>query len=188
MEPVTNRDLMFWRRLDTPGHDACRVERRESGWRLEGTAVFLHDGTPARLDYRVACDRAWRSTEGEVSGWLGERPVGYRIARTPAGAWILDEAAVPGLDGIVDLDYGFTPATNLLAIRRLALAEGQSAEAPAAWLDVAAGMLVLLPQRFARRGEARIWYEAPSVGYAAELEVTPLGFIRRYPGLWEEES
>jgi hypothetical protein len=29
------------RRLDTPGHDAARLDRNEAGWRLQGTAVFL---------------------------------------------------------------------------------------------------------------------------------------------------
>jgi hypothetical protein len=67
------------------------------------------------------------------------------------------------------------------------LAEGQAADAPAAWLDVPAGTLQILPQRYERRAKATYWYEAPSVNYAALLEVTPTGFIRRYPGLWEIE-
>jgi hypothetical protein len=70
----------------------------------------------------------------------------------------------------------------------LALAEGQAAEAPAAWLDVSAGTLQVLPQRYERRTAATYWYEAPTVGYAGMLEVTPIGFTRRYPGLWEMEA
>jgi uncharacterized protein len=87
----------------------------------------------------------------------------------------------------IDLDLGFTPATNLLQLRRLALADGQAAEAPVAWLDVAVGTLTVLPQRYERRGDATYWYEAPSVPYTGLLEVTPTGFIRRYPDLWEME-
>ena len=37
---------------------------------------------------------------------------------------------VPGLESSVDLDLGFTPATNALQIRRLALAVGQLLHAP----------------------------------------------------------
>ncbi len=176
---------ILWRRLDAPGHDACRLERSGSGWRLRGTAVFRHDDAPARLDYRVACDQAWRTLAGEVAGWLGERPVEIAVARTAGGVWTLDGAAVPGLECCVDLDLGFTPPTNLVPLRRLDLAVGEAAEAPAAWLDAADGTLQALPQRYERRDAATYWYEAPTAGYAGVLEVTPDGFVRRYPGLWE---
>jgi hypothetical protein len=99
----------------------------------------------------------------------------------------MNGAVVPGLASYVDLDLGFTPATNLLQLRRLALAERQAADVPVAWLDVSAGTLGVLPQRYERRTEATYWYEAPSVNYRGVLEVAPNGFIRRYPGLWEME-
>jgi uncharacterized protein len=177
--------LVLWHRLDTPGHDACRLVARDGGWQLEGTAVFHHEEVPARLSYLVACDSAWLTRSGQVRGWLGQRELELQIVRTVGGAWTLNGVVVPGLERCVDLDLGFTPATNLLPIRRLALAAGEAAEAPAAWLEVETGTLSLLPQRYERRGEETYWYEAPRFDYAALLEVTASGFIRRYPELWE---
>ena len=58
---------------------------------------------------------------------------------------------------------------------------------PVAWLDVTSGQLEVLRQRYERRSQWTYWYEAPRFGYAALLEVTPAGFVRRYPGLWEAE-
>lgn len=179
---------MLWKRLDTPGHDACRLDGNGAGWTLDGTAVFRHDGAPARLTYRVVCDPAWRTLRGRVAGWIGVQPVAFRIARTDSGVWTLNGLMVSGLDDCVDLDLGFTPATNLLPLRRLDLADGHSAEAPAAWLHLSAGMLAVLPQRYERRSRTTYWYEAPSVHYAALLEVASTGFVLRYPGLWEAES
>lgn len=178
---------ILWRRLDTPGHDACHLCERDGGWNLEGAAVFRHDGLPAHLHYQVACDVAWCSQQGHVHGWIGPRPIDLNIVRTSDGVWRLNSAVVPGLEGCLDLDLGFTPATNLLQLRRLALAEGQAAQAPVAWLDVSAGTLEVLPQRYERRTAATYWYEGPSVQYAGMLEVAPNGFIWRYPGLWEAE-
>ncbi|HEU4629462.1 MAG TPA: putative glycolipid-binding domain-containing protein, partial [Gemmatimonadaceae bacterium] len=66
---------MLWRRLDVPGHDACRLERAAGGWRLDGAATFRHDDGPACLAYRVTCDEGWRSREGVVHGWLGARAI-----------------------------------------------------------------------------------------------------------------
>jgi uncharacterized protein len=178
---------ILWRRLDTPGHDACRLEESDSGWRLDGTAVFLHDGVPARLGYHLVCDRSWRTQRGEVRGWLGAQPVDVTVVRTADGVWTLNGIALPRLETYVDLDLGFTPATNLSQLRRVALAEGEAADVPVAWLDVAAGTLAALPQRYERRSATTYWYEAPTVDYAGLLEVTPAGFIRKYPGLWEAE-
>lgn len=95
---------------------------------------------------------------------------------------------VPSVEGCSDLDLGFTPATNLLQLRRLALADGQAADVPVAWLDVSAGTLDLLSQRYERRTKGTYWYEAARFDYAALLEVDPSGFIQRYPELWEAES
>ncbi|HVU51807.1 MAG TPA: putative glycolipid-binding domain-containing protein [Polyangia bacterium] len=190
MRPGSHRHAasVLWRRLDSPGHDACSLTESDGGWRLAGTAVFVHEGGPARLDYDLACDGSWRTLRGEVSGWIGAKPVAHATTRSEDGRWIHDGAAVPGLEACVDLDLGFSPATNLLQLRRLALAEGQAADAPAAWLDVTTGALELLAQRYERRAALAYWYEAPRFGYAALLEVDALGFVRRYPGLWEVEA
>jgi uncharacterized protein len=180
-------DCILWRRLDTPGHDACRLFRIGHGWKLEGVSVFRQGLAPAKLAYELAVDTSWRARSGSIVGWIGQKPVSCSFAREGAGAWIVNGKAVPGLDRLVDLDFGFTPATNLPQLRRLALEPGQTAKAPAAWFDLEAGALICLPQRYERRGETEYWYEAPSVGYAGLLEVLPNGYIQTYPGLWQAE-
>jgi hypothetical protein len=178
---------MLWRRLESPGHDACHVDARATGWELHGGAAFRHNGTAAWLAYRVSCDQAWRTLRGEVQGWLGERAVECTIIRAANGAWTFNGALVPGLDSLVDLDLSFTPATNFLQLRRIALAVGHAADVPVAWLEVSKGSLEFLPQRYERRTETTYWYEAPTVGYAGLLEINSTGFVSVYPGLWEEE-
>ena len=179
-----SRETVLWKRLDCPGHDACVLERVEDGWRLSGTAVYLDPTGAAQLRYEAQCDEAWVSRGGSVSGWVGPRRIDLRVERASDGAWTLDGALMPRLEGLLDLDFGFTPATNLFALRRLALAVGDAADAPAAWFDPAPDAVVRLPQRYERRSESTYWYEAPTVGYEAELEVAPSGFTRVYPELW----
>ncbi len=174
---------ILWRRLDEPGHDACRLDDRS----VEGTAVFRHEGTPARLDYRATCDPAWRTRTGTVHGWIGSQPVALEVERTEDGRWLLNGSPVPGLDGCVDVDFGFTPATNLLQLHRVALAIGEAAEVPVAWLDVPTGTLTRLGQRYERLTDRTYGYEAPRFDYRTVLEVDEAGFIRRYPPLWEAE-
>jgi hypothetical protein len=179
--------LGLWRRLDTPGHDACRLEQGPSGWKLQGMAIFVEQGTPVSLDYLLECDPAWRSARGRVRGWIGPRDVELDVARSVAGVWSLNGTLLEGLESCLDLDFGFTPATNLSQLCRIALQIGQSTDVPVAWLDAAAGTLALLPQRYERRSATTYWYESPTTGYSGLLEVEPDGFVRRYPELWERE-
>ncbi len=85
---------------------------------------------------------------------------------------------------MVDLDFGFTPATNMLQLSRIALKPGQRADFPVAWLDLDSVSLIELPQIYERRSEATYWYAAPTVPYQALLEIAPSGFVQSYPGLW----
>jgi hypothetical protein len=176
---------ILWRRLDLPGHDACRLTADDEGWTLEGTAVF-RDESPTRLSYRVEGAPGWRTRYGFVRGWIGCRSVQIEIRRGDDGVWSLDGEPLAHLGDPADLDLGFTPATNLVPLRRLALKVGDASEAPAAWLDAKAGRLERLAQRYERRTESSYWYEAPSVGYAELLDVDASGFVRHYPRLWTE--
>lgn len=181
-------EWILWRRLDTPGHDACRLVQRRSGWRLEGSAVFQHaTGAPACLAYRIDCDTAWRTHSAAVRGWVGARRLDLRISRTAEDRWLLGGEAVADWRGCACLDLGFTPATNLAQLRRAALQVGEAVDVPVAWLDVPDGTAEVLAQRYERRSAGQYWYEAPRFGYAALLEVSPAGFVVKYPGLWEAE-
>ena len=179
---------MLWRRLDAAGHDGCRLTETNDGCQLEGTAVFLHEGAPAHLGYYVTCDTAWRTRSGTVRGWIGPRTVDVRVERTAEGSWMLNGTAVSGLNDCVDLDLGFTPATNALQLRRIALEKGHGADVPVAWLNDEDFSLSILHQRYERKTARGYWYESPGFDYAATLEVTEAGFPRLYPDLWEAES
>ena len=176
----------LWKRLDTPGHDAAFLLAADDGFELRGTAVFQSAQGPARIAYRIELDLGWSVRAGRVTGELGTQIIAHDIRRDDAG-WRLDGAAVDSLAHLHDLDFGFTPATNMTALRRVGLEVGQEADLPAAWFDVETTQprLVELPQRYERRSENAYFYRSPSAGYEAVLEMAPSGFTRLYPGLWE---
>lgn len=176
--------VRLWRRLDGSGHDTCRLDQAPDGWELSGTAVFLQAGEPACLAYTVTVDDAWQAREGHVRGWAGRRHVDLHMARR-GGTWWVNDAPLPALHDIVDLDLAFTPATNLLPVRRLAIPLGATVDVPAAWLDTDTWTLRRLAQRYEHRAPHAFWYTAPEVGSAGLIEVDDDGFVRRYPNLWE---
>ena len=176
-------EFAAWVRLDRPGCDAALLRPSDGGWLLEGAAAFDHEDASAAVAYRVEVDARWKTKRGLVSGFLGEQTVQHEIKRDRAG-WRLNGLRVEGLEHLVDLDYGFTPATNVLQLSRIALKPGQRAEVPVAWFDLDSASLTELAQKYERRSETSYWYEAPTVPYRAMLEIAPNGFVQSYPELW----
>lgn len=178
---------ILWRRLDVPGHDCARLSPRDGGWLLAGTALFAHDGLPCRLDYRVLCDAAFRTESATVEGWAGSAPVRHHLAADADRRWRLDGVEQPQVEGCIDVDLGFTPATNLLALRRLALPVGEQSAVRSAWLDFPGFAMEPLPQTYHRTAELAYAYESNGGAFTAVLPVNAASFVVDYPGLWREE-
>jgi hypothetical protein len=176
-------EFAAWRRLDRPGCDAAVLRPAGDGWLLKGAAAFDHDGGSAAVAYQVEVDARWETKRGIISGLLGHQRIQHEIERDSAG-WRLNGVRIEGLEHLVDLDYGFTPATNVLQLSRIALKPDQRAEVPVVWLDLDSASLIGLPQTYERRSEASYCYEAPTVPYRALLEIAPNGFVQSYPNLW----
>ncbi len=177
----------FWRRLDVVGHDAARFIATDQGATLEGRAIFAHDDGPACIEYRVETDRDGRSVRGLVAGFLGAQSVSHVIARESNG-WTLDGVVVPDLDDLHDIDFGFTPATNILHVRRAGLRDGEAGDLDVVWFDLGERTLARLPQRYERIDAMRYHYQSPTNDYRAVLEMAANGFVRSYPGLWLTEN
>jgi hypothetical protein len=155
------------------------------GVRLEGDAIFIDNGERCRLQYAVVTDAALRTRRAWVVGRAGMRALRIDIRVSDDGAWSLDGREQPEVRGCVDVDLAFTPATNVLPLRRLRLARGQGAAAPAAYLQLDAARLSLLSQRYERVSRSRYRYDAPAFGYSAVLRVARSGIVLLYPGLFE---
>lgn len=179
---------VLWRGFDLSGHEACQLFSQNSQWHLRGTAVFLHQQQPCRLDYLVLCDSNWRTLSGKAVGWLGNTPVDIEVTVDPDQHWRLNGATRPTVAGCVDLDLNFSPSTNLLPIRRLGLAIGQAAEARAAWLRFPTFELEPLPQIYRRLDESTYRYESGNGRFVADLQVNATGFVTNYPDLWQAEA
>ncbi|WP_436261492.1 putative glycolipid-binding domain-containing protein [Mesorhizobium caraganae] len=175
---------ILWRRLDVEGHDACLLSQAEGGYSLKGQAIFVQDGQPCCVAYQVTCDAGWQTKSARVDGFLGLRALRYAIERVADGRWTLNGEIQRDVAGLVDVDLGFTPASNLLAIRRFDLDVGQATPAPAAYLTFPELRLTRLEQRYRRLDKVRYAYAAPLFGYDDTLEVSPTGFVLDYPGLW----
>ncbi len=182
----------FWRRIGGgTGSDVCRVyQRADGGWDLCGMAVFHDEGLACDLGYAVSVDARWVTQAAHVFGHCGERVVDLRFHPGANGRWRVGQGGEAGADTGVsastcpDMDLNFSPATNMVAIRRMALQAGQEAQAPAAWLSFPDLRLQELPQVYRRLDTVRYQYDAPTVGYSGVLQVCGDGAVVDYPELF----
>lgn len=177
-------DDILWRRLDVPGLDACRIERADSGWRLDGVAHFREGQTVCGISYEITHDQNWTTQSAKISGWIGQDSLNLRIRRTDSGDWFVNDALLECLGGCTDLDLGFTAATNTTAIRRLCLEPTQIADGVAAWLDTSDWRLKPLRQYYVKQSQHSYEYGSPAHGFQTLLTVNDAGLVTKYPDFW----
>ena len=186
----------MWRRLDTPGHDVCRLIDRPLGWAIEGYATFLHraddasrttPAVPCALSYSVTCDRDFVTLAARVRGWIGRKPFTFEITRDRRSNWRLNGTTANAVKGCVDVDINISPSTNLLSLRRLRPRRGQLLTVKAAWLAFPEASLAPLEQTYERSGANTYEYHAPSLDFSSRLVVNRHGLVLEYPPLWTQE-
>ena len=177
---------VHWRRLDLPGRDHADLTSTTGGHQLAGAAHFQDADEFVAITYIVTLTPDWRTQAAalRVMTRTGRRRL--RVTSTGSSEWTVQGRSMPEVSGCIDLDLAFTPATNLIAIRRLALAIGASADVTAAWLDFRANTLTPLRQTYHRVSASEYAYSCPHLGFSAMLLVDGDGFVQRYPPLWEE--
>ncbi len=177
---IAGAHAVLWVRQDQPGNDACRFADAEGGYLIDGSAT----------------DASWNITRYRVrardDGTTRRVRIGANsrifIRRAPDGVWTQNGTEVPGLEDALDIDIGFTPATNTLPIRRLKLAVGDEAEILAAWFDPADERVKPLRQRYRRTGENAYDYTSLDSGFSARLRVNVAGVVLEYEGLWKAQG
>lgn len=175
----------MWRRIDLTGMDACSISQEGTGSVISGMAVYAFQGTPVRIGYSVACTSDWTCSAATVERWIGEDKLNIALRRCEDGRWTVNDQAVSGVDALLDIDLGFTPATNTNAIKRLKLDVGGHSEFTAIWLDEESWTFKPLKQRYERLSEETYKYVSVDSGYEAVLTVDDFGLVQVYPELWE---
>jgi hypothetical protein len=190
MNPFPSKSHMRWRRLDVPGREEARIEQNAVGWRLTGQLVAEEAGVHAELMYVIECERDWRTRTAVITGSASGASIRYEFAADGEGNWRLNGAPLPLVEGALDIDLGFTPATNLLPIRRLDLAVGERAGVRTAWVRFPELRVEALEQSYQREAARVFRYDAMVDGerFQARLDTDEFGRVLLYEGLWEAES
>jgi hypothetical protein len=185
---VNDGETILWQRLDVPGHEIATITPHSDGWLVNGVAVFVETGNPCRVEYDIRCDLQWTTRRCSLRGSIGVRRLRLEIERNGMGKWSIEGREIAVLRGCDDIDLGFSPVTNLLPIRRLALPIGAHAPVRAAWIRFPELTVEVLEQTYTRIATDRYRYESAGGSFRRELAVDAFGCVVEYPGLWRAEA
>jgi hypothetical protein len=182
---MTESEHLVWRRIDAVSTEYCELARTKEGWFFSGVVVLVHESSPWLVRYTVHTDGDWRTKRALIRAQSGAEQRSRTISVDGEGRWWSEKEEHPQVQGAIDIDLAFTPATNTLPIRRAALEVGQTAEVTAAWIRFPSLDVEPLPQRYVRLAEKKYRYESGGGAFSAELDVDASGLVERYGGLWE---
>lgn len=177
---------ILWRRLDRPGHDACRLWSESGHWRIEGMAVWSDPRGPAQLAYEVSASDTWITHSARIMGRVGKQALSLSIHRDETGNWRMNGEPIPEVTGLQDIDLGFTPATNTLPLRRLRSTRQPAADIAAAWLDPEDWQIKPLAQHYAQQDDR--WLYRAGDSFETTMTIDADGLVTDYPPLWVKEG
>ncbi len=171
-----------WRRLDIDhGLGQVRFGEAQDGQVVTGSEVAVTGDKRWVAHFYVELDALWRTRVAVVAVSDGEGDRRVRLDADGAGNWRVDDVPTPELDGCLDVDIGAVPFTNTFVLRRIGLAEGDSRDVRAAFVDVPDLVVQPLPQTYRRLGEHHYQYGDTSFG-TYDLEVDAAGIVVEYSG------
>jgi hypothetical protein len=151
---------ILWHCAELASSEHAWLYDEDEGHRLAGVVVLPRDGDPCHISYEVMVDHRWAPLVATITVTTAGRASRMSLASDGEGGWTLDGATAPRLAGCGDIDLGWTPATNTIPIRRLALGRGESASISAAWVRFPELDVVASEQRYTRLADDRWRYQS----------------------------
>ena len=152
------------------------------GHRLAGTVLTKRDKLPLEIRYVILTDNSWAPRDVGVHILGGESDARLALAADGRGNWTLDKKPLDDFDGCVDIDFGFTPGTNTLAINRLGLDIGESRQVQALWIGYPGEPVTVSSQSYTRLDDRRYDYVNPD--FKDEILLNEDGLVESY-GPWK---
>lgn len=174
----------LWRWLQGSGLERFEFAQAGDQWILRGTVLTL-SSTATEVKYEIVCDGQFctRSAHIALRDAMGERAM--KIV-SENSHWYQNGVEVEGLNRAIDIDLEWSPSTNTLPIRRLALSVGASSgQLTAAWVRFPDLKLQPLEQEYHRLEDRVYRYSSRGGTFQAKLLVDEHGVVEEYEGFWK---
>src|SRR4051795_12216792 len=176
-----------WRHQGARAGSGVVFLARGAGRRAGGHTAAIEEGEPFAVRYAIELDERWRTRSARVAGQSASGARSLTVESDGAGRWVVDGRAAPELDGCLDVDLESSALTNAFPVHRLALAPGEAADAPAAYVRALGLGVERLEQHYARidtgAARRRFDYVAPAYDFSCVLVYDEDGLLLDYPGI-----
>jgi uncharacterized protein len=175
----------MWSAVDTIGLERFQLVRVNNNWNLKGTILRLHAGEAIEVKYLVECNSHWQTVHAQVELQVDEHSKAL-VIDNHNGIWTANGELMPQVNGCMDIDLGWTPSTNTLPIRRLAL--GRTATKypiDAVWIHFPDLALEHLQQSYEALDGRTYRYVSDAGGFTADITVDQNGLVDEYKGYWK---
>ena len=177
-----------WQHRDTrAGFEVAYFQPLGEGRRIQGWTTAIEDGSTWAVEYVIDLDGTGATRSARVRG---RSAAGFSLTLLEAdgaGRWLVDGGPAPRLDGCLDVDLESSAMTNALPVRRMGLAPGARAAAPAAYVRAVGLAVERLEQTYLRAPDEaarqRYDYAAPAFGFTCRLTYDESGLVIDYPGI-----
>lgn len=172
-----------WKRFDERGEERCGFACHEGSCGTEGVGAVAINGSGFVFQYRIETDEGWRVRRAGIVTRLGADEFTAMIERNDEGAWTIGGVRTPRYDRCEDIDLGFSPSTNTLTLKRLALVVGETRTTRAILVTEPELMLSMVKQSYHRIDEQR--YEYRVGDFSVVITVDEDGLVVDYPGMFK---
>ncbi|MFY9849222.1 MAG: putative glycolipid-binding domain-containing protein [Trebonia sp.] len=177
-----------WRHRDArAGFEVAYFEVLDRGCRIEGMTTAIEDGVTWAVEYSIDLDATGATRSARVRGRSAAGSSSALLEADGAGRWLVDGGPAPHLDGCLDVDLESSAMTNALPVRRMRLAPGAGAAAPAAYVRAVGLAVERLEQTYLRAPAEAAGqsydYAAPVFDFACRIAYDQSGLVLSYPGI-----
>ncbi len=177
-----------WRHRDArAGFEVAYFQPFGEGSRAEGWTTAIEDGSTWAVEYVIDLDGTGATRSAPIRGRSAAGFSSALLEADGAGRWLVDGVPAPHLDGCLDVDLESSAMTNALPVRRMGLAPGARAAAPAAYVRAIGLAVERLEQTYLRAPDEsarqRYDYTAPAFGFTCRLVYDESGLVLDYPGI-----
>jgi hypothetical protein len=177
-----------WQHRDArAGFEVAYFQPVGDGCRVEGWTTAIEDGTTWAVEYVIDLDGTGATRGARIRSRSAAGFSSTVLEAEGPGRWLVDGVPAAHLDGCVDVDLESSAMTNALPVRRLGLAPGARAAAPAAYVRAVGLAVERLEQAYQRAldeaGRQRYDYAAPAFDFACRITYDESGLVLDYPGI-----
>ena len=169
------------------GFEVAYFQPAGQGRRLDGWTTAIEGGETWAVEYTIELDGTGATRSARLRGRSAAGLLSVLVQADGEGHWRVDNVPAPHLDGCLDVDLESSALTNALPVRRMKLAPGASAAAPAAYVRAIGLAVDRLEQTYLRAVDQaagqQYHYAAPAFGFTSRLTYDESGLVLDYPGI-----